>query len=172
MEYIEEFEKLWSKYLVVIEGKLISQSQTTHLGHPQASYVLMTSRDFWDSEYGEGYRWLKKYVENEPKKGERVKAVLTKDMSFLPEPEIKSNYGAAACVASIAGSAIGLGLTSLLDGGLLMKAISVVVPPLAIYPTVNGMGKNANDKHKDELVKRYIAQLDKYKVSVLSIIES
>jgi hypothetical protein len=166
----EKFESLWTNFIALVKGKLISTAAKQKLSTPLANLILSDAASSWNSDYEINGKWLSNLKGTDNKKAELVCEVLLNDMHF-DEIDIKEelptyyNYVIPA-VGAFAGCAISI----YLGYGKIVQAASTIIPAVLLYPAVNTFRNKMKETNKDYCIESYIAQLEKYKNSILSIL--
>lgn len=170
--YYEEFEKCWKKFVTQLQGQIMMQAKKGMLIHSSLNLILADCAGFWDSRHSEGGRWLDKYEAEYPKKAGMVRDILLKDMKFTGEEGNSSKYGALKYIVPVGSAVAGFAVSGGIGACNLVRAACTVVPAAVAYPvTVNIMKMKAEDGKK-ELIRAYMKQLDKYKLSIESILQN
>jgi len=131
---------------------------------------LRDARLSWESDYDENGRWLKKYKEENTEKGKMIYDILLEDMIFTEINSAKGNNEVMNYIIPVVGAVAGFGISSLLHANAIVKAVSTIAPAVLLYATTKSVGMNRKDNSTKQMIDAYIAQLDKYKVSIISII--
>lgn len=166
----EKFESLWSDFIALVKGKLITTSSNQKLTTPLANLILADAAASWGSEYEINGKWLSKLKETEPEKAELVREILLNDIKFN-EIDTKSelpeyyNY-----VIPAVGACAGLAISMYLGWSKIIQAVSTVLPAVLLYPAVNTYRSRIGAANAENYIENYIQQLDKYKNSVISIL--
>lgn len=168
--YRDSFEKQWEKFLTSLKGKILKESSKQQLTYPLLNLLLRDARLCWESDYDENGRWLKKYKEENPEKGELIYNILLEDMVFTEIKPAKGNSEIMNYALPVVGAVAGFGISSLLHANAIIKAVSTIAPAALLYTTTKSVGTNKKDNSTKQLIDAYIAQLDKFKVSIISII--
>lgn len=170
MTQTENFERLWENFISKIKGKLINASMQKKLTFSYVKLILDNEIYAWDSDYDEEGRWLRQYTDENPRCGQLIKEILFNDMSFTEIEPPKKADGLKYAVP-IVGAAAGLGIASIFNANLIVKAISTVAPAAILFPTTKTVLSYFSDSNSQAMIDSYISQLDKYKNSIISIIE-
>ena len=168
--YRDSFEKQWEKFLTSLKGKILKESAKQQLTCPLLNLLLRDARLCWESDYDENGRWLNNYKAENPEKGELIYNILLEDMIFTEIKSAKGNSEIMNYAIPIAGAVAGFGISSLLHANAIIKAVSTIAPAALLYATTKSVDTNKKDNSAKQLVDAYIAQLDKFKVSIISII--
>lgn len=166
----EKFESLWTDFIALVKGKLISIVAKQKLSTPLANLILSDAASSWNSDYEISGKWLSSLKGIAPQKAELVGEVLLKDMHF-EEMDIKGelptyyNY-----VIPAVGACAGYAISMYLDYGKLVQAASTIIPAVLLYPAVTTFRNRMNESNIDKCIEGYIAQLEKYKNSVISVL--
>lgn len=166
----DRFEKLWDKFFARLKGKILAQADKQELTYPLMKLILADAKSDWMSEYDEGGRWLRDYMNENPAKGRLVYDILTDNISFSEVQKKSDSTGVVGLVAPLAGAALGFGVSSIFNAGVVVKIISAVVPAGLLFGTTKAMEPKLRHKRKQEQIDAYLSQLDKYKFSVISIL--
>lgn len=166
----ENFESLWTDFATLVKGKLISTSAKQKLSTPLANLILSNVASSWDSDYEIRGKWLNSLKVIDPKRSELIGEVLLNDMHFdeiETKGEIPSYYN---YIIPAAGACVGIAISMYLDCSKFIQTISTIVPAVLLYPAISTFRKRANETRNEELVEVYIAQLEKYKNSIIAIL--
>lgn len=166
----EKFESLWTDFIALVKGKLISTAAKQKLSTPLANLILSDAASSWNSDYEINGKWLSNLKGVDPKKAELVEDILLKDIHFGEmdtKRELPSYYN---YVIPAIGACAGCAISMYLDYGKLVQAASTIIPAVLLYPAVNTFRNRLNEINKDKCIEGYIAQLEKYKNSVVSVL--
>lgn len=168
--YTESFEKQWGKFLTTVKGKLVRESKTQKITYPLLNLLLQDVRLNWDSEFEENGRWLKGYKKANPEAGERIQHILLKKMAFTEITQKKDNSQLMNYVVPVIGAAAGIGISTILHANLAIKAVSTVVPAVAMYAATKSVGMSKTASDTTQLIDQYMAQLDTFKAEILCVL--
>lgn len=166
----DRFESLWGDFIALVKGKLISTAAKQKLSTPLANLILSDATSSWNSEYDINGKWLSDLKKTNPKEAELVREILLDDIHF-EEMDVKGelplyyNY-----VIPAVGACAGCAISMYLGYGKLIQAASTVIPAALLYPAVNTFRNRMKETNKDKCIEGYIAQLEKYKNSVISVL--
>lgn len=169
--YIETFEKYWKQFLTRVKGKMMHYAQKQELTYSLLQLILKDASYSWNSNVEGNGRWLIQYSMQNPQGGELIRRILLDDMSFTEISKEKENWEMLVHAAPVAGAAAGYGVSSVLGAGPIVKAVFTIAPALLLYPTARGFGESVRDKSTEEYIEKYLFQLDKYKKSVISVLQ-
>ena len=166
----EKFESLWTDFMALVKGMLINTIAKQKLSTPLANLILSDAASSWNSEYEINGKWLSNLKNVDSKKAELVSEILLNDMRFTEidiqaELPMYCNY-----VIPAAGACIGCAISMYLDYSKMVQAASTIIPAVLLYPAVTTFRKRMNETNKDKCIEEYIAQLEKYKNSVISVL--
>lgn len=170
MSNISDFEKYWDKFTTKLRGMLMNQSQKQTLTYSIASIILSDAAVSWSLSYDECGIWLIKYTEGNPEKGELISQVLTGDMKFKEIPPKKDIPESANIITPLVGAILGGGIAHILDANVFVQIASAIVPAALLYPAIKSVGNMVTENNKDGIIDEYMAQLEKYKKSVIVIL--
>ncbi len=166
----EKFESLWSDFVALVKGKLMTTSTKQKLTTPLANLILADAASSWGTEYEINGKWLSKLKETEPEKAELVRDILLNDIKFN-DIDTKSdlpdyyNY-----VIPAVGACAGLAISMYVGCGKLVQAISTITPAVLLYPAVKTFRSSMHTTSQNKNIDNYILQLEKYKNSIVSIL--
>lgn len=166
----ERFDSLWADFIAQVKGKLISTAAKQKLSTPLANLILSDAASSWNSEYEINGKWLNNLKGVDSKKAELVGEILTNDMRFTEidtKGELPTYYN---YVIPAVGACAGCAISMYLGYGKLVQAASTIIPAVLLYPAVTTFRNRMNETNKDKCIEGYIAQLEKYKNSVVSIL--
>lgn len=170
MSYISDFERCWKKFTDTLGGALIEESEKQTLTYSVASIILSNASMAWSLSYDECGRWLSSYKKENPEKGELAEQILTKDMRFTELPPKKNLPEAVNFIAPLGGAIVGGGIAHLLGTNIFIQVASAAVPAVLLYPTTKSIGNMIKRNNKEAVLTEYMAQLEKYRKSVISVI--
>lgn len=166
------FEKNWDKFIKQLKGKLIAQRTKRNFSYPVLKLILAEAVTVWETNYDECGRWLLDYDKENPEKAALIKNILLKDMRFTEIPKKKDASKGIALAVSAAAAAVGFGICTYLDKGMLITAASTVLPAAAAYPAVTVTSGMMKEKNDDDIINAYLGQLEKFRISIIDVIES
>lgn len=166
----DKFESLWTDFITLVKGKLISAATKQNLSTSLANLILSEAAYSWSSEYEINGKWLSNLRNTNAKKAELVNEVLLTDMHFTDmkmkgELSIYYNY-----IIPIVGAFAGYAIGSYFDCGKIVLTASIIIPAVLLYWAVNIFRKRMNESNNEKLIEAYIQQLEKYKNSVAAIL--
>ena len=170
MSNISEFESYWDRFTDRLRGTLMNESKKQTISYSVASILLSDALMSWSLSYDDCGAWLLRLKSEDPRKGELVSRILSNDIKFTEIEPKKVMPPAAKVLAPAAGAALGFGISHALGAGILVQIISTVLPAALIYPATNSVGNMMAENNKSAIIDDYMAQLDKYKKSVISVL--
>lgn len=182
-----DFQKYWDKFEVRLRGQLIQLSQKGILTDSSAELALSSCLEFWEGQYSEGKRWIDKLSDESVEKAESVRSILINDMCFeskiqeekrndqsqkvknviekAKNKEILLKYGIA-----VGGGLSGLVLSNICGASVPVKAIVTTGAVLLTYPLASNAVSSSNNSFQKEMIEELIGKLNKYKLSVESVL--
>lgn len=170
MSNISEFESYWDRFTARLMGTLMNESKKQEITYSVASILLSDAVMSWSLSYDDCGSWLARLKSEEPEKGELVSQILTNDIKFTEVKPKKTMPPVVNAVAPVVGAALGFGISHALDAAVLVQIISTVVPGVLIYPATKSVGNMMEENKKSAVIEDYMAQLEKYKKSVISVL--
>lgn len=168
---IDLFEKNWEQFMTRLRGKILHYAQRQKLTYSLMKLILKDASNGWDSDLEENGRWLMQYCRQNPQEGELVRKILLEDMRFTEMPKEKGDWEILTHAVPVAGAAAGFGLSAMFDARPVMKAVCTVAPALLLYPMAKGFEGSVKDRNTQEYIDKYLLQLDKYKKSVIRVLQ-
>lgn len=168
---IETFEQCWKKFMIRVKGKMMRHAQKQELTYSLLQLILKDASYSWNSNAEENGRWLMKYAEKNPQGGALIRQILLDDMAFTEISEKQENWEMLANAVPVAGAATGYGISSILGTGPVVKAIFTIVPAFLLYPAAKELGESVKNRGAEGYVDKYLGQLDKFKKSVISVLQ-
>lgn len=168
----ERFEANWQKFTTQLRGQMMIEAKKQKLTYPMLKLMLASHVGYWDSRQKEGGRWLDAYEAANPEKGALVREILVKDMCFSEEEDSRSQTDIWKYAVPVGGAAAGFAISHALGAAAGVQAVATVAPAVIGYPLAGSLSGSARERGKKELLDRYMAQLQKYKKSVESILSS
>lgn len=166
----EKFESLWADFIALVKGKLINTIAKQKLSTSLANLILSDAASSWNSEYEINGKWLSNLKEVDSKKAELVSEILLNDMRFTEvnkQGELPTYYN---YVIPAVGACAGCAISMCLGYGKLVQVASTIIPSVLLYPAVTTFRNRINKSNKGKCIEEYIAQLEKYKNSVISVL--
>lgn len=166
----EKFEHLWSDFIALVKGKLLTTASKQTLSISLANLILTDAASSWGSDYEINGRWVKEIKMQNPQKAELILEILLNDLKFS-DVRIKGtlpdyyNY-----LIPTIGAFVGYAAGSYWDFSKLWQTVSTIVPAVLLYPAVKSYRNNQQLSNNEYLVNQYIEQLIKYKNSIISIL--
>ena len=171
MQEKETFEKNWQKFITRIRGQMMSQMKNGFFSYGTLDLILADSLGFWESKDFEGARWLDEFERSHPDKAQRVRAILLEDMRFTEEP-LEKPKGKVLSYAVPVGSAVaGLLAARAAGAGKAVQIAGALVPAVVTASVTDSAVRATADKKEKEWIDLYLRQLDKYRLSVESILD-
>lgn len=167
----ELFLQNWSNFLSELRGKLLTTARAQDLSLPLANLILSELACYWFSSSDVKGAWLNKYCNTHINEGECISNILTNDLKFETKEEIAIMSNSTKYLLSIAGAAIGFGLSSYFDVSKTIKIIVTLAPMLATFPVINTYQEKQKIRNQKKLIDNYICQLKKIETSICSIIK-
>ena len=163
------FENYWGNFVAQVKGKLMKAASSRTLSFPYANLILNDAAASWFSEYDVNGKWLLNYKKSNPDKAKLVYEILG-DMRFgedVPTREISPFYDyAIPTVGALCGWCI-----SYFCGGVpVIRIISTLAPAAVLYPVARTWRRKMDETNRDKAIDKYIAQLDRYYHSVVSVL--
>ena len=93
-------------------------------------------------------------------------------MKFTEIPPKKDYSKVVGLTSSVAAAAIGFGVSSFLDASTAVTAAATLIPAAATFPAVNVAGGMVKTKNEADVFNEYINQLDKFRLSIVNVIEN
>ena len=167
----EKFETLWGDFVTLIKGKLITISDKQILSTSVANLVLSEAVESWAIKSELNGHWLMKLEEKYPNKVKLIKEILFQDIKFNNVKTIKVLPNYSKTIVPAMGAVIGFVVGKYFELGITTLVCSTIVPVLILYPTVAMLQKKQIIQKIESQIEGYIGQLNKYKDSILSILE-
>ena len=170
--YYEQFENLWEIFISKFKGSLTVDFKNQKISYPLLKIALNDAKSSWESRYDEAGVWMANLMEEHPEKGNLVRKILTEDMKFTEFPEKKPLPPYIGSAAGLAGGAAGYFIAQIFTNNWILKGVASAVPFAMIVGAVKVMEKKSASACEQKMINDYIAQLDKYKNSVCSVLQS
>ena len=166
----ESFEKNWEEFLTKLKGQMLRQKDN-NLTLDLLSSVLKEVLASWRSEYDILGRWLIDYTKQNEQKGKEISVVIFEDMKF-EEVKIADNSNKKMLdILPWAAAAVGFGASYFLKASQVIQAVATILPPAVLIPLTNNVKNEYAIQKKRNQINDYLTQLDKYKNTIISIIE-
>lgn len=168
--YYDDFEKNWDKFIARLQGQLITQAKKGVFAPASSNLILADSIGFWDSRHSEGGRWLGKFEEESPQKAEMIRNILLNDMKFAENSAEGSRQEYLRYIIPVGSAAAGFAISKIAGANAIVQAVCTIAPAAVAYPVASNVLHAADDNRKKEMIQDYLSQLDKYRVSIESIL--
>ncbi len=166
----DKFESLWKDFIALFKGKLIEVSKKQKLTTPLARLILTDAASTWFSDYEINGRWLKKLTQEDASRAKLVRDILEKDMT-LQEVHKKGELPIICdLLLPLATAGVGFAVSYYLGADRLVQTLSALIPGALTYPGVRMLRKSQIENNKQVAIDQYVAQLEKYYNSILSVI--
>ena len=169
--FYDDFMKNWEKFRTRLQGQVMMQAKKGILNHASLNLILADCTEFWDSDHSEGGRWLNELEKAFPQKAELVRNILLNDMKFTEEADAGSKNGILQLAVPVGSAAAGFSLSKLMGASTLIQAVCTVVPAAVAFPLTKNIVGTLDDNKRKDVIGRYIAQLEKYRLSIESIVK-
>lgn len=167
----ENFLSTWEEYITKLKGLLLRQKNDS-LTIDSASSALNEVNASWRSEYDILGRWLTDFTKFDEEKGKEITSIIFEDIKF-EEIKVMSNYKHKILdILPWAGAALGFGVSHLFKAGQTIQAVLTILPPALLLPATKKAKTDFGIQQSRNLIDEYLSQLDKYKNTIISIIES
>lgn len=164
------FEKNWVKFSNRLQGQMLIESRQQHITLAIAKMLLADQKEFWDSCKKEGGCWLDAYEAEQPQKAAMVRQILLQDMAFTQEYTPKNGGSLIKYLLPVVGAAVGFSVSQAMGATAVLKTISSIALGAVSYPVATGLSSSAEDQNEKKMVKFYMDQLEKYRISVSEIL--
>lgn len=168
---LETFEKIWDSFLNSVKGALIAESEKEPLTFSRAKMILDRESVNWQNDFTTSGRWLSDLQKSDEKKGKEIRRILTEDMCFTEE-KTPSKIKSPKFIGAVGGGALGYGIASAAELGTIATAITTLVPMAACYIGGNIYANQRNLNSFNNIIAAYCSQLDKFKHSVIAILNA
>ncbi len=164
------FERYWNNFSNRLRGSLMNEAKQQELTYNVASVLLSDAIMAWSLSYDECGAWLLRLKSENPQKGELVSQILQSDIKFTKIEPKKDLHPSVKTIAPVCGAALGFGISHALGAGVWTQIIATLAPAAVIYPATKSAEDVIRENNKSAVVDEYMAQLDKYKQSVILVL--
>lgn len=168
---LETFEKIWDSFYNSVKGALISESEKEPLTFSRAKMILAKECINWQNDFTTSGRWLSELQKIDEKKGKEIRRILTEDMCFTEE-KTPSKIKSAKFIGAVGGGALGYGIASATEFGTVATTITTLIPMAACYIGGNIYANQRNLNSFNNTIAAYCSQLEKFKNSVIAILNA
>lgn len=168
--YYNDFKKNWDKFIVRLQGQLITQAKNGVFTPASSNLILADSIGFWDSRHSEGGRWLDGFEKEYPQKAEMVRNVLLNDMKFVENSADASKQDYLRYIIPMGSAAAGFTISKIAGANAIVQAVCTIAPAVVAYPVASNVLHAADNNRKKEMIQNYLSQLDKYRISIENIL--
>lgn len=179
----EEFLSNWTKFIAKLKGRLLGMSKNDELAFQVISEILDNEREFWLSHYEEGGRWIERFSEQDAAMGDVIRNIMANDLQFNGSITPKSNIGMHRILRIAIGAVVGFLLIRLSPDSWVLKSkellkfrdlipyCSAGICGIVFYLLGQSFDVSLLDKCRYKLIDSYLNQLEKYRLSVESLLE-
>lgn len=172
MDIIQQFEKLWGDFIASFKGRLLAQSEKQEISFPLAKLILQETVLCWSSDFTTNSKWLNELLKDQPQKGRLVKEILINDLKLSEVTAEKRNPNLTKIAVPFGSALAGFALAKILKWGLIGTAGLTLIPAAVSLPIVNSYLQEMKHISSEEIINKYVSQLDKYKASIISVLLS
>ncbi|MCH5185007.1 MAG: hypothetical protein J1F64_02665 [Oscillospiraceae bacterium] len=165
------FLKNWDKFISRLKGEIMMQANKGVFTFSYINLILADCTGFWDSSHSEGGRWLIELEKAFPDKAELVRTILLNDMRFSEESGNIQKNNILRYAVPIGSAVVGFSLSNMMGASKIVKAICTIAPAAVTVPITNNILSGMDDSRTKSIINRYISQLEKYRISIESILE-
>lgn len=169
--YYDGFKKNWDKFFTRLHGQLITQAKNGVFTLASSNLILADCIGFWDSRHSEGGRWLEEFEREYPNKAETVRNILLNDMRFEEGAADDSRQEYLKYILPAGSAAAGFAISRIAGANMAVQAVCTVAPAAVAYPVASNFLHAADDNRKKKMIQDCLSQLDKYRVSIESILQ-
>lgn len=170
-EHITQFDKCWKMFVTKLNGQIKKRSQTGMPSYLQMNTILKDCALDWTSNETACGRWLTSLEKETPEKAELIQQILLDDMQFRENPSKKGIPETVKTVVPVAGAIAGLAISHYAGAGVAAQVISTVAPAAVLMPAMKAIDNQVRESNTSKGVQDYLAQLDMYRNSILSILQ-
>ena len=179
----DEFLSNWTKFIAKLKGRLLGMSKNGELTFKAVSEIFDSEREFWLSHYEEGGRWIERFSEQDATKGEIIRNILVNDLQFSGNITPKSNVGVFRIFRIAIGVVVGVLLIRLSPDSWILKSeellkfrdlipyFSAGISGVVFYLLGQTFDASLFDKCRYKLIDSYLNQLEKYRLSVETLLD-
>ncbi len=167
----ERFEKYWKDFSDRLQGQMMTQANKGVFTFASLNLILSDCVGSWDSKYSGGGRWLDEYEKKYPQKAQMIRNILLNDMKFTEDSEGDTKNDYLKYIVPLGSAAVGLGISRGVGASNLVQAICTISPAVVAYPVTNNILDSTKDQKMKARISNYMRQLDKYRLSIESILK-
>lgn len=167
---IEGFESAWNRFMDLSMGKLIEKSKQSALTPAAAKMAVKSAAGTW-TDYSECGEWIKRLRLVSPEKADAVLGLID-GISFEEIPVGTPMPDAAIPAAALGGSAVGVGLGSLLKWNTAGIILSAVIPAAILFPSLKKIKSLQTEYNRDKLINGYMEQLSVLKQKIIETVDN
>lgn len=168
----EDFMKNWNKFRSRLQGKMMLQADKGVFTLSMLNLVLAECVEFWDSRHFEGGRWLDELEKALPEKADMVRTILLKDMRFAEESDGSTQNNFLQYAVPAGSAIVGFSLAKVMGTTEVIQAVCTIVPAAVAFPLTKNIIRAVDSNKKKEMIKNYLAQLEKYRLSIENILKA
>lgn len=170
---VEKFEDSWKIFIANITGELKECIKKSKLTLSYANILLRDVSLDWKSDITMTGVWLDKYSKDNYEKAKKIEEILTKEITFekIEESENDKSSKSINIIAPLVGGTVGYGVgRAISKNSLLLKTATTGIGVVTTLCAINNSNKTNKDNDEEDKIKKYVSQLDKYKLKVIDII--
>lgn|GEM_PF-3746983 len=167
---LAEFNQLWQRFLTQLYGKLIERKKAQPLNMSTANLELRQVSENWVTVYDISGKWLAEYTKAYPEKGARIREILQKEMRFSEEAKEKTMPTFLKYGIPFAGAFIGGVVAHAFSARFIVQAAAAGLSGVGVHLGVKDVEKNIAVQRHNNMPAAYLAQLEKHRLSIESVI--
>ncbi len=168
--YRRQFQRNWEHFITILQSDLKQSSQDQKVNYNMAKIALSIHSEYWDTKEKDGGRWIYELEKENPEEANLIRNILLKDMRFSEEVSSDSLNASLKFIVPIGSAVTGFALSKAFGANNVVRIISTIVPAAVAYPITNNMIDVHGENQKEETIQSYLSQLDKYKLSIESVL--
>jgi len=168
--YRRQFQRNWEHFITILQSDLKQSAQGQKINYNMAKIALSIHSEYWDTKEKDGGRWICELEKENPEEANLIRKILLKDMKFTEEVRNESLNASLKIIVPVGSAAAGFVLSRAFGANNVVQIISTIVPAAVAYPITNNMIDIHGENQKEEAIQSYLSQLDKYKLSIESVL--
>lgn len=173
LDIITQFESNWKDFDIKVRAQIGKRCNGQMPAFSILAVILEDCKMDWGASDTRNGRWLMNLAKDYPKAANLIQKILLEDMKFEQRAEKPGISHTVKTVAPLAGAAAGFAISHFVfHASVIAQAVCTVGPAVALPPIVKKVDANVNEKNIHAETNQYMEQLQKYYISIKSVLET
>lgn len=173
LDIIAQFESNWKDFDTKVRAQIGKRCNGQIPSFSVLAVILEDCKMDWGASDTRNGRWLTNLAKDYPKAANLIQKILLEDMKFEQRVEKNGISSTVKTVAPMAGAAAGFAFSHfVLHAPVVTQVVCTVGLAVALPPIMKKIDANVNEKNIHAETNQYMEQLQKYYISIKSVLET